>query len=276
MIEHPLLLAVDVLVTSYSPVMCDFVLLDRPIVVHAPDWESFRRTTGVTVDLLADPPGVVVRDGPELREVWHAGALDGPDAADARACLRRWCCRTRTATPPSASSAASSSPRSWVARRAGTRSPRRRAPSRPSAPRHAGRDARGARRTEGVTNGGLTTRIARAAAAHVDLDLVALGRARRRCRAAPARCRPAGRGERAAGDLADRSRRRRDEHRHVRRAGCPGRAPPGPTAAARARPPSRRAAPSRPQNSGLVQPTAQPDRACTGVISGDRSWPCSG
>ena len=33
---------------------------------------------------------------------------------------------------------------------------------------------------------------------------------------------------------------------------------------------------SRPQNAGFFQPTAQPQRACTGVISGDRSWPCSG
>jgi hypothetical protein len=33
---------------------------------------------------------------------------------------------------------------------------------------------------------------------------------------------------------------------------------------------------SRPQNAGFFHPTAQPQRACTGVMSSDRSWPCSG
>ncbi|GAA1744726.1 CDP-glycerol glycerophosphotransferase family protein [Luedemannella helvata] len=92
LVLEPLLLASDVLITDYSAVICDFVLLDRPIVLHAPDWDSFRRTTGVAVDLLADPPGLVVRDAAELRDAWRADLLDGPEAADARARLRRWCC----------------------------------------------------------------------------------------------------------------------------------------------------------------------------------------
>ncbi len=33
---------------------------------------------------------------------------------------------------------------------------------------------------------------------------------------------------------------------------------------------------SRPQNAGFFQPTAQPQRACTGVMSSERSCPCSG
>ncbi|MFC7479699.1 CDP-glycerol glycerophosphotransferase family protein [Luedemannella flava] len=92
LVLEPLLLAADLLITDYSAVVCDYVLLDRPIVLHAPDWESFRRTTGVAVDLLADPPGVVVRDAAELLAVWRGGLLDGPEAAAARARLRRWCC----------------------------------------------------------------------------------------------------------------------------------------------------------------------------------------
>ena len=33
---------------------------------------------------------------------------------------------------------------------------------------------------------------------------------------------------------------------------------------------------SRPQKAGLSQPTAQPERPCTGVMSRERSCPCSG
>ena len=40
---HPsveeLCLAADVLVTDYSSLMFDYAVLDRPIVIHAPDWE---------------------------------------------------------------------------------------------------------------------------------------------------------------------------------------------------------------------------------------------
>jgi hypothetical protein len=61
----------------------------------------------------------------------------------------------------------------------------------------------------------------------------------------------------------------------------PGRGMPRPDAR---RPHSSRAGPAsfsasnacRPQNAGLRQPTAQPARAWTGVISVDSSWPCSG
>ena len=35
-------LAADVLVTDYSSLMFDFAVLDRPIVIHAPDWEVYR------------------------------------------------------------------------------------------------------------------------------------------------------------------------------------------------------------------------------------------
>ena len=43
---HPsveeLCLAADVLVTDYSSIMFDYAVLDRPIVIHAPDWEVYR------------------------------------------------------------------------------------------------------------------------------------------------------------------------------------------------------------------------------------------
>ena len=58
---HPsieeLCLAADVLVTDYSSIMFDYAVLDRPIVIHAPDWEAYRALRGTYFDLMAEPPG---------------------------------------------------------------------------------------------------------------------------------------------------------------------------------------------------------------------------
>ena len=47
---HPsiesLCLAADCLLTDYSSVMFDYAVLDRPIVVHAPDWDVYRTLRG--------------------------------------------------------------------------------------------------------------------------------------------------------------------------------------------------------------------------------------
>jgi CDP-glycerol glycerophosphotransferase len=63
--SHPsveeLCLAADVLLTDYSSIMFDYAVLDRPIVIHAPDWEEYRARRGVYFDLLAAPPGAVAR-----------------------------------------------------------------------------------------------------------------------------------------------------------------------------------------------------------------------
>ena len=40
-----LCLASDVLVTDYSSLMFDYAVLDRPIVIHAPDWDDVPRRT---------------------------------------------------------------------------------------------------------------------------------------------------------------------------------------------------------------------------------------
>ena len=47
-----LCLAADVLVTDYSSIMFDYAVLDRPIVIHAPDWETYRERRGTYFDLL--------------------------------------------------------------------------------------------------------------------------------------------------------------------------------------------------------------------------------
>ena len=83
---HPavedLYLAADALVTDYSSMMFDYAVLDRPIVVFAPDWEEYRRERGVYFDLFAEPPGAVTVDLAGLAEALLAG--DPEPAARAR------------------------------------------------------------------------------------------------------------------------------------------------------------------------------------------------
>jgi CDP-glycerol glycerophosphotransferase len=94
--SHPsveeLCLAADVLITDYSALMFDYGVLDRPLVVHAPDWEEYRELRGTYFDLLAEPPGVVTSTEEELVEAFRSGAVWGEEAARLRAVFRaRFC-----------------------------------------------------------------------------------------------------------------------------------------------------------------------------------------
>jgi CDP-glycerol glycerophosphotransferase len=93
---HPsieqLCLAADVLVTDYSSIMFDYAVLDRPIVIHAPDWEVYREMRGTNFDLMAEPPGVVTRTETELVEAFRSDLVDSEEASRARAAFRaRFC-----------------------------------------------------------------------------------------------------------------------------------------------------------------------------------------
>ncbi|GGW35270.1 transferase [Streptomyces lucensis JCM 4490] len=87
-----LCLAADALVTDYSSIMFDYANLDRPIVVYADDWETYRTTRGVYFDLMAEHPGQVARTQEELTEVFLSGAWRDESAAKARAAFRRRFC----------------------------------------------------------------------------------------------------------------------------------------------------------------------------------------
>ncbi|MBD0423245.1 CDP-glycerol glycerophosphotransferase family protein [Streptomyces sp. TRM S81-3] len=87
-----LCLAADALVTDYSSIMFDYANLDRPIVVHADDWETYRTTRGVYFDLMAEAPGPVARDQEELTEILTTDAWRDERAAKARAAFRRRFC----------------------------------------------------------------------------------------------------------------------------------------------------------------------------------------
>ncbi|WP_406096429.1 CDP-glycerol glycerophosphotransferase family protein [Streptomyces sp. NBC_01013] len=84
--DHPriedLCLAADALITDYSSVMFDYAHLNRPIVVHAPDWETYRTVRGVVFDLLSgrpgETPGAVATTTDELARIFNDGSWDGP------------------------------------------------------------------------------------------------------------------------------------------------------------------------------------------------------
>jgi CDP-glycerol glycerophosphotransferase len=93
---HPvveeLCLAADALVTDYSSIMFDYANLDRPIVIHADDWETYRTTRGVYFDLMAEAPGPFARTQAELTEILTTGAWRDERAAKARTAFRRRFC----------------------------------------------------------------------------------------------------------------------------------------------------------------------------------------
>ncbi|MFC1438269.1 bifunctional glycosyltransferase family 2 protein/CDP-glycerol:glycerophosphate glycerophosphotransferase [Streptacidiphilus sp. N1-10] len=98
---HPsveeLALASDVLLADYSSVMFDYANLDRPIVVHAPDWDVYKESRGVYLDLVSgdpgDTPGVVATDVEGLVEAFRSGAWDSERSTKLRAAFRERFCQ---------------------------------------------------------------------------------------------------------------------------------------------------------------------------------------
>jgi len=72
--------------------MFDYAVLDRPIVIHAPDWDTYRARRGTYFDLMAEPPGAVATNQAELAEVLRSGAAVDAHSAALRATFRvRFC-----------------------------------------------------------------------------------------------------------------------------------------------------------------------------------------
>ncbi|MFD0444653.1 CDP-glycerol glycerophosphotransferase family protein [Streptomyces indonesiensis] len=87
-----LCLAADALLTDYSSIMFDYANLDRPIVIHADDWDAYRAARGTYFDITAAPPGPVSRTEDELIALFATGAWCGPRSAALRAAFRdRFC-----------------------------------------------------------------------------------------------------------------------------------------------------------------------------------------
>jgi CDP-glycerol glycerophosphotransferase len=87
-----LALAADALVTDYSSIMFDYANLNRPIVIHADDWETYASTRGVYFDLMAEAPGPVARSQEELTEILATDAWRDDGARKALAAFRHRFC----------------------------------------------------------------------------------------------------------------------------------------------------------------------------------------
>ncbi|MEU6067358.1 MULTISPECIES: bifunctional glycosyltransferase/CDP-glycerol:glycerophosphate glycerophosphotransferase [Streptomyces] len=86
------MLASDVLVTDYSALMFDYANLDRPIVVHADDWDAYTASRGAYLDITAEAPGHVSRSYRELAWLFASGAWRDEESARLRAEFRaRYC-----------------------------------------------------------------------------------------------------------------------------------------------------------------------------------------
>ncbi|MET8146987.1 bifunctional glycosyltransferase family 2 protein/CDP-glycerol:glycerophosphate glycerophosphotransferase [Actinoplanes sp. NPDC049668] len=87
-----LYLAADVLITDFSSAMFDYAVLDRPLVIFAPDWEIYRAVRGVTFDLPTEHPGTFARTFEQLVAAFRSGQIDGDQAAEFRARFRERFC----------------------------------------------------------------------------------------------------------------------------------------------------------------------------------------
>ncbi|WP_432137429.1 MULTISPECIES: bifunctional glycosyltransferase/CDP-glycerol:glycerophosphate glycerophosphotransferase [unclassified Streptomyces] len=93
--HHPveeLYLAADALITDYSSAMFDYAVLDRPIIIHAPDWDVYSAVRGTYFDLLQESPGAVSTSQAELVRLLDTGAYDTAETTERRAAFRgRFC-----------------------------------------------------------------------------------------------------------------------------------------------------------------------------------------
>lgn len=72
--------------------MFDYANLDRPIVVHADDWEAYEAARGTYFDLRAFPPGAVARSEDELIDIFATGHWRGSRSTQLRAAFRERFC----------------------------------------------------------------------------------------------------------------------------------------------------------------------------------------
>jgi CDP-glycerol glycerophosphotransferase (TagB/SpsB family) len=80
----------DVLVTDYSSLAFDFMLLDRPIVYFVPDLDDYERDRGFYFDPLEMMPGSIVPDPGQLIGAITTALEEGPDPRLRKVRQRVW------------------------------------------------------------------------------------------------------------------------------------------------------------------------------------------
>ncbi|NED90640.1 glycosyltransferase [Streptomyces sp. SID11233] len=87
-----LYLAADALITDYSSAMFDYANLDRPIVIYADDWDTYRAVRGTYFDLMAEPPGAVATSQARLASVLGSREWRSEESAGLRRAFRERFC----------------------------------------------------------------------------------------------------------------------------------------------------------------------------------------
>lgn len=79
---YPVLRNTDLLITDYSSVFSDFLILDRPLVFYAYDYDEFRRRNReLYFDYSEFTPGPICRDSEELYEQLQLALVESEDAS---------------------------------------------------------------------------------------------------------------------------------------------------------------------------------------------------
>ncbi|MFK4878224.1 CDP-glycerol glycerophosphotransferase family protein [Lactococcus petauri] len=62
----------DVLITDYSAIAVDWMVFDKPIIAYVPDYKSYSKKPGLTIDYLQEFPGEVTFNESELIQALQA------------------------------------------------------------------------------------------------------------------------------------------------------------------------------------------------------------
>ncbi|BDM76265.1 CDP-glycerol glycerophosphotransferase family protein [Lactococcus garvieae] len=62
----------DVLITDYSAIAVDWMVFDKPIIAYVPDFKSYSKKPGLTIDYLQEFPGAVTFNEGELVQALQA------------------------------------------------------------------------------------------------------------------------------------------------------------------------------------------------------------
>lgn len=82
------LLASDALISDYSALLCDFALLDRPILIQGDDLLVYQQTRGLYLDLTTEGPGPVSYSLDQTLHLIRRGIWDDDESARRRAAFR--------------------------------------------------------------------------------------------------------------------------------------------------------------------------------------------